>query len=60
MQARAWTFTFPANQETANWTVAPGNWMALRTQWESSYAAAAVLNLGAFVALVFSVLARGE
>ena len=24
-----WTFTYPANQQTNNWTVLPQNWMAL-------------------------------
>jgi len=50
-----WTFTFPANQQTNNWTVLPENWTTLRVQWEYSHAASAVLNLVAFVALAFSV-----
>ncbi|MGZ5127578.1 MAG: DUF1772 domain-containing protein [Burkholderiales bacterium] len=53
-----WSFTFPANQQTINWTVLPENWMALRTQWEYSHAASAVLNLIALIALIGSVLAR--
>jgi hypothetical protein len=52
-----WTFTFPANQQTNNWTVLPENWTALRAQWEYSHAASAVLNLIAFISLVCSVLA---
>jgi hypothetical protein len=55
-----WIFTFPANQETINWTVLPENWMALRAQWEYSHAAGAVLNLIAFIMLVLSVLVRGK
>lgn len=51
-----WTFTFPANQATANWTMLPDNWMALRTQWEYSHAASALLNLAALVAVILSVL----
>jgi hypothetical protein len=51
-----WTFTYPANQETSNWTVIPDNWMALRTQWEYSHAAGALLNLSAMVALILSLL----
>lgn len=51
-----WTFTFPANQLTSNWTVLPENWLALRTQWEYSHAASAVLNLIALIALIFSVV----
>ena len=50
-----WTFTFPTNQETVNWTILPGYWAALRTQWEYSHAASAVLNLGALVAFILSV-----
>jgi len=56
-----WTFTFPANQQTSNWTVLPENWMALRTQWEYSHAASAFLNLIALIALIAligSVLTR--
>ena len=29
-------FTFPANQQTANWTVLPDNWQELRRRWEYS------------------------
>jgi hypothetical protein len=53
-----WIFTFPANQQTSNWTVLPENWMTLRTQWEYSHAASAVLNLVALIALICSVLSR--
>ena len=51
-----WTFTFPANRATANWSVLPANWMALRVQWEYSHAASAVLNLIALVALILTVV----
>jgi hypothetical protein len=47
-----WIFTFPTNQATRNWTVLPDNWEALRTQWEYSHAAGALLMLGAAVALI--------
>ena len=57
-QAVFWTFTYPANQETANWTLLPEHWRALRTRWEYSHAASAVLNLAAFIAVCCSVLAR--
>ena len=53
-----WAFTFPANRETANWTVQPEHWAALRAQWEYSHAASAVLNLVAFAALALSVIRR--
>jgi hypothetical protein len=29
-----WTFTYPANHQTNNWTMLPDNWMALRARWE--------------------------
>jgi hypothetical protein len=53
-----WSFTFPVNQETQNWTVLPSNWAHLRAQWEYSHAAGAGLNLIAYVALVIAALAR--
>lgn len=55
-----WTFTYPANQATANWTILPDSWPALRTQWEYSHAASAALNLMAFIALAVAVLARSD
>ena len=57
-QAIFWTFTFPANVQTGQWTMLPEHWQALRTQWEYSHAASAVLNLAAFIALIVAVLAR--
>jgi hypothetical protein len=57
-QAIFWSFTYPANQATENWTVLPEGWRALRTQWEYSHAASAVLNLAAFIALIVALLAR--
>src|SRR5690606_34177626 len=51
-QALFWIFTFPANQATSNWTVLPDNWEALRTRWEYSHAAGALLNLGAMASLI--------
>jgi hypothetical protein len=41
-------WTFPANQATANWTMVPANWEALRRQWEYSHAVNALIT---FVAL---------
>lgn len=55
-----WTFTYPANQETNNWTVLPENWMALRAQWEYSHATSAVLSLTALISVICSVLARDK
>ena len=53
-----WTFTFPANAATENWTVLPDDWAALRAQWEYSHAASAALNLVALVAVSIAVLNR--
>ena len=54
-----WSFTFPANQATDNWTMLPENWMALRIQWEYSHATSALLNLIALVAAIWSALSPG-
>jgi hypothetical protein len=51
-----WTFTYPVNQRTDNWTRLPDDWMALRAQWEYSHAASAALNLFALIALILSTL----
>jgi hypothetical protein len=48
------SFTFPANKATDNWTMLPQGWEALRARWEYSHVAAAILN---FIALVSLVLA---
>lgn len=55
-----WTYTFPANQVTNNWTMLPDNWEQLRRQWEYSHAASAVLNVLAVAALIVSLLAEKE
>jgi hypothetical protein len=55
-QAIFWTFTFPANQQTANWTLLPDNWQELRMRWEYSHAASAMLNLVAMIAVIIAVL----
>jgi hypothetical protein len=53
-----WTFTYPANAATSNWTVLPAEWADLRMRWELSHAAGALLNVGAMAFLISSVLAR--
>lgn len=55
-----WTYTYPANQVTNNWTMLPENWEELRRQWEYSHATSAVLNLVALVIVILSVLVRDE
>lgn len=51
-----WTFTFPANQATANWTLKPADFAQVRDQWEWSHGAGALLNLTGLAALLFAVL----
>ena len=52
------SFIFPANQQTNNWTVLPDNWQALRTQWEYGHAVNAALHLVALISLIFLLLVR--
>lgn len=53
-----WTYTYPTNQITNNWTMLPENWTELRRQWEYSHATSALLNLLAMISLSVSVLVR--
>lgn len=53
-----WSFTYPANQKTNNWTYLPDNWMQLRNVWEYSHAAIAIFDFFAFVLVSFSILNR--
>jgi hypothetical protein len=49
-------WTFPMNQITSNWTVVPTDWQALRSQWEYSHAANAVLPFLALCSTIASTL----
>ena len=40
-------WTYPANHATANWTIALPDWASLRSAWERSRAANAVVTLAA-------------
>lgn len=53
-------FTYPANQRTENWTVLPDDWQQLRSQWEYSHAANAILYVIALSVLIWSVLVADE
>jgi len=53
-------FTYPANQQTFNWTVLPPNWQEVRSRWEYSHAVRACLYLSALITLILSVLAGDE
>jgi hypothetical protein len=55
-----WTFTYPANQATNNWTFLPANWEELRQQWEYSHAVGACLILITLVTLILSIVMRDE
>jgi hypothetical protein len=55
-QALFWTFTFPANSATENWTHYPDNWEALRKQWEYSHAGGALLQIACMVSLVLGAM----
>ncbi len=50
----AWTF--PANQATANWTMIPEGWEALRRQWEYSHAVNAAVTFAGFCAITLAAL----
>jgi hypothetical protein len=55
-----WTFTFPTNVATENWTVLPPNWIELRARWEYSHAVAAGFTAIAFLSLTLALVDGGE
>jgi len=55
-QVLFWTFNFPANQATDNWSTLPAGWETLRQRWEFAHAASALLNLVALIALLEALL----
>jgi hypothetical protein len=59
-QVLFWTFTFPANQATHNWTTIPDNWDVLRRNWEYSHLAGAIFQMICVAALVIAALARSS
>jgi hypothetical protein len=52
------TWTYPANVATQNWTAVPLDWEALRRAWDYSHAVNAMLTFFALTLVVLSVLAR--
>lgn len=53
------TWTYPANQVTSNWTIVLANWRDLRAQWEYSHVVNAVLMFVALCAVTLAaVLAK--
>ena len=59
-QGLFWTFTYPANVATDNWTRIPVNWETLRRSWEYSHAAGAICQLAGMIALIGAAIARGR
>jgi hypothetical protein len=59
-QVLFWTFTYPANVATDNWTTIPVHWESLRKNWEYSHAAGAICQLAGMSALVLAALIRSE
>jgi hypothetical protein len=54
----AFVWSFPTNQATNKWTVVPENWNELRSQWEYSLAANAIVTFAALVCVIIEVLRR--
>jgi hypothetical protein len=52
-----WTFTYPMNAASRNWTVMPQSFEAARRQWEYSHAVNALLTFAAFVAITLAASA---
>lgn len=50
------TWTFPSNQATVNWTALPDDWSRLRQKWEYSHAANAVVILIALCAVTLPAI----
>lgn len=59
-QVLFWLYTFPVNRMTKNWTVVPADWLRLRSQWEYSHAAGAILDLTALILLFLVALTRWQ
>lgn len=55
-----WTYTYPANVATNNWTTIPQNWESLRNQWEYSHAVGAAFQVLAMSTLIVAALVRGR
>ena len=51
-----WTFTYPMNVATNNWTITPQDFETARRQWEYSHAVNAVLAFVALVTITLSTL----
>jgi MFS family permease len=54
------TWTYPANQETGNWTSVTRDWEHLRLQWEYSHAVNAAIIFVAFLCSVGAALSMDD
>lgn len=52
------TWVFPGNVATKNWTSPTGNWTALRSHWEYGHAAGAVIVFLALLATCMATIRR--
>lgn len=59
-QAAFWTWTYPANRLTDNWTTSPDTFETLRAQWEYSHLAGAGFQVLAMAMMIVAVLGRGD
>ena len=57
-QVLFWTYTYPANVATVNWTVQTADWARLRLQWEYRTPRAPPCRSLAMSCLIIAVLAR--
>jgi hypothetical protein len=51
-----WSFTYPMNVASENWTRMPESFEAARRQWEYSHAASAALTFAALITITLSAL----
>jgi hypothetical protein len=56
MLAVFFTWTYPGNVATRNWTVVVDNWQVLRTHWEYSHAVNAVITFTSFCAVLLAAM----
>jgi hypothetical protein len=55
-----WTYTYPANVATDNWTTISQNWEMLRRQWEYSHAIDAAFQAFTMSALIVASISRAR
>jgi hypothetical protein len=55
-QAIFWLYTYPANQQTSNWSYLPEDWIQMRNKWEYSHLFAAIGYTAAVIFLISAAL----